>query len=267
MYPFIDILGTQIHMTWIGILVFLFVFLIRTKRYIKQFDENRHMFRIKIPLYIIVMYLVSSYARYLIEEFVVFPMSLRQFMAYLSPFEYKFHLIGLTGAIWWCVWDFFKGIQDTNTQLKWIDAWFLAAMRACIPLGIFLLLWDTFIGQPTDWSIFVSSFHPDSKLATYNKVIPLSLAISLVSLVLLLITKILRLQKPQIRWYGLIWWIVFLITLCIIILFQEYTRHLVVKFLGKTRDINNYMLIGAAIFLIWKYKTKYAFFSNLKLKT
>ena len=264
MYPFIDILGTQIHMTWIGILVFLFVFLIRTRRYIKQFDENRSSFWVKVPLYILVIYFVSSYAWFLIEEFIVFPMSLRQFMAYISPFEYKFHLVGIIWAIGWCVRDFFKWIQDTNVQLKRIDAWFLAAMWACVPLGIFLLLGDTFIGQPTDWSIFVSSFHPDSKLATYNKVIPLALAISLVSLVFLLITKILRLKKPQIRWYWLIGWILFLIAVCIIILFQEYTRHLVVKFLWKTRDLNNYVLLVSAGFLIRKYKTKYAFFSNLK---
>ena len=263
MYPFINAFGTELHMTWIWIVIFILVFLRRTKKYITTFQGDRSLFSKLFPLYLLVLYLVSSYTRYAIEEFVFFPTSITQILAYISPFEYKFHLIWL--IIWCarCIWHFFRQVRDTNMQLKWIDARFLWAMRACIPLGIFLLLWDTFIGQPTDGSIFVSAFHPESNVASFDKVIPLWLYLSFVALLLLIWTKILRYKKAQLRWYGLIGWIVFLLMFCFLILFQEYARRLVFKLLGKTRDIRNIVLLCTSWYLIRKYKHTYEFFAQL----
>ncbi len=263
MYPFINALGTEIHMTWVWILLFVIVFLFRSKNYILQFKEDWAPFAALVPMYLVIIYLASSYSWYLIEEFVVIPTSLTQLMAYISPYEYKFHLIWLIGSCARCVWHFFGQIRDPNIQLKWIDAWFLWAMWACIPLWIFLLLWDTFIWQPTDSGIYVSAFHPDSKLATYGKVIPLWLYLSFLALILLLWTKIMRHNNSQLRWYGVIWRITFLIIFCFLILFQEYARRLVFKLLGKTRDIRNIILLLSAGYLVWKYKYKYEFYSNL----
>jgi len=264
MYPFINALWTQFHMTWIGIIIFLAVFLRRTKLKITKFQGDRSVFWKHVPMYVVIIYLASSYARYLIEELVIIPTSLNQIMAYISPYEYKFHLVWLIWGIGRCVWHFFQHVQDTNMQLKWIDSRFLAAMWWCIPLGIFLLLGDTFIGQPADSGIFVSAFHPDSKLATYDTVIPLGLYLSLLWLLLLFGTKILRYNKTQLRWYGLVWWILFLVLFSFLILFQEYARHIVFKVFDKTRDIRNIVLLASAWFIYWKYRTKYSFFSQLQ---
>lgn len=264
MFPFINAFGTQLHMTWIGVVIFLVVFLWRTKKYITKFGGDWSLFWKQFPTYIAIIYLFSSYVRYAIEEFSFIPTSLEQFMAYISPFEYEFHLIGMILSIGRCVWHFFQKVRDTNMQLKWIDAWFMGAMRGVLFLGIFLLLGDTFIGQPTDGSIFVSAFQPESKVANFDKVIPLGLYLSFTALILLTGTKILRHNKTQLRGYGLIGWIVFLLIFCLLILYQEYARRLVFKLLGKTWDMRNIALLLSAWWMYRKYKSKYEFFSQLK---
>gem|GEM_PF-2920553 len=125
--------------------MFLLVFLFRTRKYITKFQGDWSVFWKLVPTYLVIIYLASSWSWYAIEEFIFIPTSIDQFMAYISPFEYKFHLIGMIGSIGWCVWHFFQKIRDTNMQLKRIDAWFMAAMQGVLFLGIFLLLGDTFI--------------------------------------------------------------------------------------------------------------------------
>ncbi|MDP2670816.1 MAG: hypothetical protein Q8O99_08250 [bacterium] len=52
---------------------------------------------------------------------------------------------------------------------------FEAIMLACIPLGIFLLFGDHFIGKPIETGIYVSAIDPASKVAAYDTVIPLGI--------------------------------------------------------------------------------------------
>jgi len=263
MYPFLDIFGIQLHMTGIGIIVFVLVFLWASRRYARHYELNRTGFWTYLPIYAIFIYFVSQYTWYLIGDFVIFPTSWYQLLSYISPAWYTFHLVGIVIALWLCVRHFFSVVTDPHKQVRWIDTWFLSMMRACIPLGLFLLLGDNFIGQPSEANIVVSSFHPDSNMARYDTVIPLGMYLSLISLLLLMITKILRVKKPNIRWYGIIWWIVFLLLACLLLLFQVYPRHLVALFV-KTRDIKNYTLLAAVLVIVRKYIREYHFYTQLK---
>ncbi len=266
MYPFLDIFGTQLHMTGIGIIICILTFLRATKRYARFYDIDRSEFGKRVPAYLIVIYFVSQYVWYLIGDFVIIPSTRHQLLSYISPADYTFHLVGIVIAIWWCVRHFLSSIADPHTHVRWIDTRFLSMMRACIPLGFFLLLWDNFIWEPSDGYLSISAFHPESNVARYDTVMPLGLYLSCIALVLLLITKILRARRPQMRGYGFVWWVVFLCMVCLLILFQAYPRHLVFSLI-KTRDIKNIALLWAVWVIVWKYFRVYHFYTNLRLHT
>lgn len=262
MYPFIDIFGTQIHMTGIWIIVFVLTFLRWTRKYAKNYGLDRWLFWKNIPLYLIVIYFLSQYLRYLIEDFIVFPLSRNQLLSYISPAGYTFHLVWL---VIWCafaVMHFLPQVEDKQRQVARVDTRFLSFMLACIPLGIFLLLWDNFIGNPSDSSLSIAAFHPESKVATYDTVLPIGIYLSLIALVMFLATKILRVKKPRLTGFGFAWWTIFLILFCLLILFQEYPRHLVIS-LVKTRDIKNYILLLGAWYIWRMYKTQFSSISKV----
>lgn len=260
MYPFLDIFWTQIHMTWVGVICFLLVFLVVTKYQAKRSWLDRKLFWSYVPYYLLVIYFVSSYMWYAIEEFIFFPLSLRQIMLYISPYEYTFHLVWIVISVALCVSHFFGIVKDKYKQVSWVDTRFYAAMLAFFPLGIFLLLGDNFVWIPQSWGISVSTFHPESKWVAYDSVIPLWLYLSLIALVSLWCKKMRTLRYPQSTGWGFIWWSGFLFFLSILLLFQEYPRHLVVSFLGATWDIKNYVLLIAMWAMMWLYRTIYVFF-------
>jgi len=262
MYPFIDIFGTQIHMTGVWIIVFVLTFLRWTKKYATNHGLDRWLFWKNIPLYLIVIYFLSQYLRYLIGDFVIFPLSRNQLLAYISPADYTFHMVWL---VIWCafaVMHFLPQVEDKERQIARIDTRFLSFMLACIPLWVFLLLWDNFIWNPSDTSLGIAAFHPESRVAAYDTVLPLGIYLSLLALSMFLVTKILRVKKPNLTGYWFAGWVIFLVLFCLLILFQEYTRHLVVWFV-KTRDIKNYTLLLAA-WHIWRtYKKNYSSISKV----
>lgn len=265
MYPFINIFETQIHMTWLGIIIAGIVFLFSLKRYATYYGLDWKSFRLQVPLYLIIIYFFSQYMWYLIEDFVVFPLNWSQLLAYISPEGYTFHLVGILIASAGIALHFFSNqVTDPQKQVRRIDAWFLSAMLACIPLGFFLLLGDNFIWQAVDGGMYITPFHPDSRVVAYGKVMPLGIYLSLFALILFLATKIIRIKKTQLKWYGIVWWIIFLLWLCLLILFQEYPRHLVFWFLWKTRDIKNIILIWAAWWLLRSYRKIYSSFVHLQ---
>ncbi len=263
MYPFLDVLWTQIHMTGLWIIIFVAVFLWGIRSYWKQYWLSTDLFIKYVPLYILCIYLFGTYFWYLIEEWIFFPLNLEQLMRYISPYEYSFHLIGIVVGSRISLRHFFSQMKDKNKIIKRVDVFFLSAMIWTVPFWIFLLLWDSFIGSPIDTWFYISALQPESKVATYDTVIPLWLYVSFTAMLLYVITKIIRVKIPNIRGYGFYWRTLFIFLICLIILFQEYPRRLVISFLWKTRDIKNYTLIFVCGLLIREYKKTYSFFSNV----
>jgi len=166
-------------MTGIGILLFLITFLFIAKKYAHKYKLPFDHFLKKFPLYLVITYITSTYVWYLVEEFVVFPLDREYILLYLSPYDYAFHYIGilldfLISGIW-----FLRSIPTSHEKKRWVDVFCHAITTALIPLGIFLLLGDNFIGQTTNGSFFVSAIKEDSQVAAFDKVFPVGLLVSL----------------------------------------------------------------------------------------
>ncbi|MCR5411986.1 MAG: hypothetical protein K6E76_03195 [Patescibacteria group bacterium] len=58
--------------------------------------------------------------------------------------------MGLLLAAVICISIFFSSIKRVENKKIWADILFLGISSACIVLGIFFVLGDTFIGKPTE---------------------------------------------------------------------------------------------------------------------
>lgn len=249
MYPYITLFDTQIHMTGLGIIIWILTFLWTWRKYASKYQLNRAAFAKHIPLYLIGLYLLAQYVWYFFSDFTIIPTSGTDIMSYLSPNGYTLHLVWI--LVWWiAIARRFLRSQNAQQRHWWIATRLLSTLWWCIPLWLLLLLWDHFIGSPANRGI--SAFHADSKLAGYDTVIPLGLILSTRSALVLWLMKYLRTSWDHPRKFAYLWRAIFLFGISTILLFQEYPRHLVFT-LGKTRDIKNYVLLILAWYFLWQH--------------
>lgn len=257
MYPTITIGPRTLHMTGVGIVAFVLVFLWKMRQYTRTYRLSFKHFFEKIPWYIIILYLLGTYSHYLIEYMIIFPIDRQQFLLYLSPYGYKFHYIGLLIGMVLCGIQFLKTVPEYDRARR-IDAFFQSTVFGSIPLGVFLLLGDTVIGVPIQDGLYVSAITPNSAMATYDKVVPVGLYISIAGV---LWSAILMIRNKRLqRWFWYRWFAFFFILLWCILVFQQYPRHIVTNRLWLTMDIRQYAsLVVAALFAFQGfryYKTK-----------
>lgn len=234
-------------MTWVAILAFLWTFL--RVLYFDAKEKNLDYIRfIKfLPLYVLIIYFFATYTYYLINNNIFIPLSAEQLILYLTPYQYRFHIIWI--ALWVIIWwSQFVNRQQTHDRIKWINAFLHALCRSLIPLGIFLVLWDTFIWVPTDSGFYISAIRNDSNVAVYDKVIPLWLLISVLWLLWWWILYVFKDRFRKNHWmYGLaiIAW-----CLALILILQQYPKRIVMWVWWVTIDINQYFFIILWIGLI-----------------
>lgn len=252
MYHYITLGDIRIYMTWLWIIAFLLVFITATWRYGKKYHLDISLFMYYLPLYILCIYLWSSYMRYFIEYTTIIPLRLSWRLQYLSPYNYEFHLVGIT--LWFIAagMHFLSHIAWIEKRSQRVDTWFHAISLWCIPLWVFLLLGDNFIGLSTSWSFFVSAIRSDSAVAIYGKVIPLWLVLSMTGLAIH--TSFYLRQKRTQRLYGYLWLSLFCLCLALILLYQQYPRHIVMKLWSLTMDVKQYVLIAISIALFVSHK-------------
>ena len=238
-------------MTWIGILLFLVIAIVSILKYAKQYRLNTQRFLSYLPLYIILLYVLWTYTWWLIWSRIIVPISIQQLLLYFSPTWYPFHLVGII------VWMVVIGIHllswvDIDLQKqKWLDALLHSICLGCIPLWIFLLLWDNFIWASTETWLFVTAVRSDSNLAVYGKVIPLWLFLSVWWLLCHLLMNIYT-QKTK-KYLGYLGFAIFSFGLARITIYQQYPRHLVSSFAWIRLDIKQYLLFLISIWFIIKH--------------
>lgn len=248
MYHYITLWSLVINMTWLGIVVFLAVFLFVLHRDARWRWLNFWSFLRYLPLYIIIIYLCGTYFHYLIDQFSLFPLSINQIVRYFSPYEYNFSLIWL--VIWILAWGW-KFLKEKEKKAAWVSSFLYSVLWWMVPLGIFLLLWDAFVWLPTDWGFFVSAIRSDSIVATYDKVIPLWVYLSLIWILwwswLFLFHKTLT---PN-HWYA--WFALLFFLVSLVIIFQQYPRRFVSQIGDISIDIKQFFLWAVAIgfLFIW----------------
>src|SRR5574344_1359293 len=118
----------------------------------------------------------------LFDQGIWFPFgSWKTFLSLLSPYGYHFHFIGLVIGAAYAWRRFFKKIYMKSEAHKWVNVFFFAFAAALIPLGLFLLLGDTFVGKPTDSRFGVMALLNDSALTNYGHVLPLGVILSAIA--------------------------------------------------------------------------------------
>lgn len=198
MYPLITRWSLTISMTWLGwiisILTFLYiVYYICAKRWL-QFSKLFYW----IPTPIILSYLLGSYLSFILSQWSILPTSLLDIQTILSPYNFQFHYVWL--IIWMAiaVWLFLRTIRSRHEQFQWIDAiaqWFSIAL---IPLGIFLLMGDHFVGIPhSSWWV---TYRGDiSQRSSIGKVLPIGVYLSIVWVITIVIHMLLATYKSTIK--------------------------------------------------------------------
>ncbi len=257
MYHYITLGDLKIYLTGIGIVLFLGTFLISLRHYCRRYQLPFAQFFRTVPHSILIIYLLATYSRYLVESFIVFPTDPQQRLLYLTPKGYTFHFLWILIGVLVCIHWFFKHhVAKGEQRQQWLEAFFHSLMRAIIPLGICLLMGENFIGKQIDWWIYVSAIRNDSAVAVYDKVIPLGLYLSILWLAWHFFAIFLehKFAKKNMQSWGYLAFSAFSFALSILLLRQQYPRHLVMQIGGTSIDMKQYLLWICAAFFLYKYK-------------
>lgn len=93
-------------------------------------------------------YFLGSYVQF-VFDYGLFPTNGAEFLTLLSPYGYKFHFAGLLLGILIAIVIFLKNIKRIENKKIWMDILFFSLTLSLVPLGIFLLMGDNFIGTQT----------------------------------------------------------------------------------------------------------------------
>lgn len=254
MYPFINIFGIKLYMTWLAILFGFAVFLFVLYYYSKKYGLDFLKFFYQVPTLIIITYFLGSYSYFISDVGAFFPKTMQEIVMIVSPYGYKFHFAGILSGIVISFWLFLKDIKSRQERVRRIDALFFAVSAALVPAGFFLLLGDNFIGTVTDRWFGLTALHQESKRAKYwVSLMPLGLFLSLSSLVSFVVIQIIKFLKKR-AGFGYLGFALLLFAFNVILLYQQYPRHFVLWWGGFTFDIKNYITLAVALFCLLMHR-------------
>jgi hypothetical protein len=122
----------------------------------------------------------------------VLPTNLSELMILISPYGYKFHFAGLLLGIFIAIASFLTKIKRTENKKIWIDILFYSLVLSLVPLGIFLLMGDNFIGTQTTSFMGIKSLHSESQWNKFNLVQPIGIYLSLAALLTVAYIRIIK---------------------------------------------------------------------------
>ena len=136
MYPFIEVFGTKMYMTGVGIVLSCIVFLVTTYYLCKKYNQDFIKLFNWLPWLIIPAYVLGLYVSAVLDGGSLIPSSLKV----LSPYGYRFSMIGVLVSIAFSMVLFLRNFRRSETKKVWIDIFFFGFVNALTVLGIFLLL-------------------------------------------------------------------------------------------------------------------------------
>ncbi len=247
MFPYFTILWIKVYMTWLGIVVWLIVFIAISRYLCKKYSIQFWKLFYRLPRAIIAMYLLWSYVHFALRVWLI-PKSISEIVMIISPYGYQFHFIGIIIGLVISIALFLKTIKRVENKKLYSDVLFFGITGALIPLGIFLLLWDDFLGRATNSVRWVQALHADSRLNKFSGVYPIWLWLSILAALCYAGIWIRRKinKKTGIWVLGLI---ILLAGINIIMLYQQYPRYGIMPLGYYTLDIKQYVSI--VIWVIW----------------
>lgn len=255
MYPYFIINWVKVYSLGIWIVISLIVLIFLVYHYSKRYSINFWRFFNRIPVFLILPYLLGSYFYYAIEYFIFVPTTINELKLFLLPYGYEFSFIGISFWLFLAFIIFLKNIKIKAELNKWIDILFYSFSLTLVPLGLFLLLGDNFIGQPTDSILGVRSFFEDSRLIDYNKVYPVWLFVSMIWLLSFLLVFFINYVIKR-NWVWVLGFILLIIGMNIVFFFQQYPQHWVFNMFDITFDVKNYWSFLLIIMIIVYYTLK-----------
>lgn len=222
MFPHFSIWEQQFFFTWIGMAISLVFFIIWLYRYSEKYNLNFWKIFNWIWVFILLPYILWRYFYDLFEYHFIVP---NDFLELLSPFGYNFSFVWLSIWFWLAVVFFLKNINYSQEKKKRIDIIFFSLMRGLFVLWFFLVLWDDFHGISTDSIFWVNALIQDSNISSLEKVRPVWLFVSLMSLLLFIFTKLLLFYLKN-HWVWIIWFMLMFLWFYWIFWYQSYNKHL-----------------------------------------
>lgn len=251
MYPFISLGDTKIYMTGIGILLAAITFLLIAAYWCRKYNLVYRRIFYRFPIAIIVMYGFWSYFDFILQGHII-PTNGNELLGLITPYGYKFHFVGIAIGGTLSVRYFLKNIARIENRKLYIDVLFFGIAAAMIPLGLFLLLGDDFIGKGTSWWMGVQALHTESELNKFNAVYPIGLFVA----IWWILTYVGTLIAKHIQKINGIWFVGFgalFIGRSIIFLFQLYPRYGVISLGNYILDIKQYVCILLALLSLHMY--------------
>lgn len=237
-------------MTGIGIVISFLVFIGIAFYLTKKYHQNFWKFFYWLPFLIVLTYFLGSYVNFVFDVG-LFPTNWSEFMSLVSPYGYRFHLTGLLLGIFISVSIFLKKIVRIENKKVWSDILFFSFALSLVPLWLFLLMGDNFIGTTTNSWLGIKSLHSDSQRNKFNLIYPIGLFLSLWSLFIVLFIKILKKKRFG---YGMLGFVIILLLIGSILLIQQYPRHLVFSWGSIIFDLKQYSALILAIICYFAYK-------------
>ena len=257
MYPYFELFGKEISMMAVGLAISAIIFLITSRILTKRNHQDFLKLFYWLPGWIILSYILWRYISYLFETWNYIPAS-NSILTILSPQNFNLNFVWLLIATWICFWIFFSSIKRTENKKIWIDILFFSLTNSLIIFWIFLTLWDSVIGTPTNSIFAIRALTDNSALTKFDGVYPVWLFISFWVLIVHIIISMLNIIFKK-NWFWMRWIIWILIVLNIVFLFQSYPRHGLITISWISFDIKQYLSLITIICCIftaikWKHK-------------
>ena len=246
MYPYFELFGKQISMIAVGLVISAIIFVVTARILTKRNHQDFLKLFYRLPVWIILSYILGRYVAYSLETWNYFPKSTSTFLTILSPQNFNFHFVGLLLSTWICLLIFFRSIKRTENKKIWIDILFFSLANSLIIFWIFLTLWDSVIWAPTDSIFAMRALTDNSALTKFDWVYPIGLFISFWVLIVHIIISMLNIIFKK-NWFWMRWIIWILIVFNIVFLFQSYPRHGLITLWWISFDIKQYLSFIAII--------------------
>jgi len=251
MFPFFEVLWLKMYMTWIWIISFLLSFIIVAKYLCTKRHQDFYKIFYWLPLAIAITYLFWSYSHFFLNHW-AFPNSLEQLKLLFSPYWYHFHFTWLLIGFFISLLIFFLKIKRYENKKIWIDIMFFSTVLSMIPLGIFLVFGDNFIGKASTSWIAIKPLTTQTELNKFGSVYPIGLFVSFLAIIDVIIILINKKRKKSF-WQWMLWFIYFIIGLNIIFFFQQYPKYGVISLWWITFDIKTYVSFFAIMICLQLY--------------
>ncbi len=221
MFPYIEVLWTDLYFQWLWIVIATLVFFYWLYRYSHKFSLRFSYLFSFLAFFIIVPYFFWRYFYNIIEYHNFLPLDI---LYILSPYNYNFSFIGITFWIIFMVFMFLISLSYKQERKKYIDVFFYSITLSMIVVWPFLLLWDIFYWLPTDSIFWIQSFSAVSQIPFTESIWPIWIFVSILWILLYLLWKIVHFitKKPWVTMYLtplLFLWFAYIFT------FQHYPKH------------------------------------------